>query len=103
MHMVSCDVITLSGVSHWCQITGKIQEISFETLDPEYPKKYHIPDFENCKKPYTPKNLADPKINKLNIHGMCWSNLGPTSFLGPSRGREKALVRLAFKTTNCGF
>ena len=66
-------------------------------------KKYHIPDFENCKKPYTPKNLAGPKINTLNVHGMCWSNLGPTSFSGPSRGREKALVWLAFKTTNCGF
>ena len=31
---------------HWCQITGKIQEISVETLDAEYKKK--LPDFENC-------------------------------------------------------
>ena len=54
------------------------------------------------KKPYTTTNLANPKINKLN-HGMCWPNVRPTSFSAPFRGRKKALVRLAFKTTNCGF
>ena len=36
-----------------------------------------------------PKNLADPKINKLNVHGMCWPNLGPTSFPGPLEGGRR--------------
>ena len=81
MHMVSRDVINSVASITGVKSQEKYKKYQLKHWMLNIKKNTIYPILKTAKTIY-PKNLADPKINKLNVHGMCWSNSGPTSFPG---------------------